>query len=260
MRLPHGLFGWVDLMTSDVETARQFYEPLLGWTSKDQPTPMGPVYTNFSKDGKRVAGMSPQPPDMAEAGMPSTWNSYVMVDSVDEVVKAAEAAAGAVVMPAMDIMTEGRMAMIADPSGGILGLWQPRDHDGAELFNAAGALSWNELQSRDWESAKAFYNTVFGWRWAPMEGADYVVGHLDSKQGDDTSNCGMMPMPPGVPDQMPSTWMVYFAVADCDSSLATAQELGGRVFLPAMDMGPGRFGGISDPTGAMVFVGSFPAV
>jgi hypothetical protein len=258
MRQPHGLFGWVDLMTSDVETARVFYEGVFGWTSTDMPTPMGPVYTQFYRDGQLVAGMGPQPPELAAAGVPSTWNSYIMVEDVDAACKAAEAAGGAVVMPGMDVMTQGRMAMIADPSGAVVGLWEPRDHNGAELFNVPGSLTWNELQSRDWESAKTFYNEVFGWRWEPMAGADYVVGHLDAKTGDDTSNCGAMPVPPGVPDQMPSSWMVYFAVADCDASLALAQELGGQLFMPAMDMGPGRYGGISDPTGGMFFLGSFP--
>ena len=187
------------------------------------------------------------------------WNSYVIVEDVDEVLKAAEAAGGTVLMPGMDVMTQGRMAMMADPSGGVVGLWQPRDHDGAELFNAPGALTWNELQSRDVESAKAFYSEVFGWRWERIEGDfDYYVGHLDTKESKDTSNCGAMTIPDVAPATMPSTWMVYFAVPDCDEWLAKAVELGGQVFMPAMDMGPGRFGGITDPTGAMLFLGSFP--
>ena len=258
MRLPHGLFGWVDLMSTDVAKARSFYEGLFGWTSIDTPTPMGPVYTTFQKDGKRVAGMGSQPADMAAAGVPSMWSSYVIVDSVDDVLKAADAAGGAVLMPGIDVMTQGRMAMIADPSGGVLGLWQPGDHDGAELFNAPGALAWNELQSRGLESALTFYHAVFGWRWERMEGDfDYYVGHLDTKDSEDTSNCGAMTIPEVAPAEMPSTWMVYFAVPDCDDWLSKAQELGGEVFMPAMDMGPGRFGGITDPTGAMVFLGAF---
>ncbi|HVQ87822.1 MAG TPA: VOC family protein [Actinomycetes bacterium] len=259
MKHPNGLFGWVDLSSSDVEVARDFYQRLFGWTSEDTPTPFGPAYTTFYKDGKRVAGLTPQSPELSAAGVPSAWNSYVLVESADDAIKAAEAAGGAVVVPAMDVMSEGRMALIADPSGGVVGLWQPMDHQGADLFNAPGALAWNELQSRDWESAKNFYNAVFGWRYVPMEGADYVVGHVDAKKGDDTSNCGLMPVPPGVPDQMPSTWMVYFAVADCDTSLAEAEKLGGKIVMPGMDMGPGRFGGIADPTGATVFMGSFPS-
>jgi predicted enzyme related to lactoylglutathione lyase len=51
--------------------------------------------------------------------------------------------------------------------------------------------------------------------------------------------------------------MVYFAVEDCDTSMAAAEGLGGEVFLPAMEMGPGKFGGLIDPTGGMFLLGSF---
>ncbi len=266
MSQPQGLFGWVDLSTSDVESAKRFYCSLFGWESVDIPTPMGPAYTMLRKDGQLVAGLGPQPPGMAEAGVPSTWNSYLIVDDADDVLDRAAEAGGSVVMPVMDVMTEGRMAMIADPSGAVVGLWQPWDHPGAELFNAPGALTWNELQTRDLESATEFYAEVFGWRWesGPGDGSDagppsgYLVAHLDSKESDDTSNAGAMAMPGGVPAQAPSYWAVYFAVTDCDAAMAEADRLGGSIFLPAMDMGPGiRFGGITDPTGAMFMVGTF---
>jgi predicted enzyme related to lactoylglutathione lyase len=246
-------------MSRNVDVARPFYEQLFGWTATELPTDMGPTYTMFMRDGKNVAGMGPLPPDLATAGVPSTWNSYIIVDSVDEVLKAVEAAGGTVPMPAMDVMTEGRMAMIADPSGGIVGLWEPRDHPGGELFNAPGSLAWNELQSRNLDAARDFYADVFSWRWEPMAGEmEYYTAHLDTKQSEDTANCGAMNIVPTAPAGMPSTWMVYFSVEDCDTSLARAEELGGYVFLPAMEMGPGRFAGVSDPTGAMFFLGSYP--
>jgi len=81
---------------------------------------------------------------------------------------------------------------------------------------------------------------------------------LDSKPGDDKSNAGAMAMPEGVPAEVPSFWGVYFAVADCDATLARATELGATVSFPAMDMGPMRFAGITDPTGAFVMFGAFP--
>ena len=257
MGKPSGLFGWVDLMTTDVEAARAFYAGLFGWESEELPVGPDYSYTQFRKGGALVAGMGPMPPGSPE-GVPPVWASYVLVDDADAVVAAASAAGGTVVMPPMDIMDSGRQAMLADPSGAVVGLWQPGTHHGADLFNAPGSLTWNELQTRDLDAATAFYSAVFGWRWEPMDDSGYLVGHLDTKTGDDTSNCGAMTMPPGVPEQMPSRWVVYFAVADCDESVARAQELGGSVVMPAMEMGPGRFAGLTDPTGAMFFLGSFP--
>lgn len=259
MKHPEGLFGWIDLTTSDVAAAKDFYTALFGWTYVDLPTPMGVPYTQFSIDGQLVAGMGPLPPDMAAGGMPSFWNSYVITADADAVLERAAAAGGRAVMPAMDVMDQGRMALVADPSGGIVGVWQPAGHQGAEVFNVPGSLTWNELQSRDIEAALPFYADVFGWVWDDASTPGYYVANLPAKEGEDKSNAGAMAMPPGVPAEAPSFWMIYLAVADCDAAMAKAQELGGSVLFPAMAMGPGRFGGLVDPTGAMFAVGSFGA-
>jgi uncharacterized protein len=259
MQHPHGLFGWVDLVTTDVAASKAFYGGLFGWTTEDFPTPMGPAYTMCFLDGRTVAGIGPQPPGMADAGMPSMWNSYVLVADLDAVCAAVPGAGGAVVMPAMDVMTQGRMAMIADPGGAVVGLWQPVDHEGAEVFNEPGSLGWNELQTRDLPAATTFYEQVFGWRFEPGDDSGYLVIALDAKDGDDKSNGGAMTMPEGVPPDVPAHWAVYFAVGDCDAAVARAQELGASVFLPAMDMGTMRFAGIADPTGAMCMLVSSEA-
>lgn len=253
MRYPNGLFGWADLMTRDTATAAQFYDALFGWTHVEQPTPMGPAYTEFFKDGRLVCGMSPMMPGVPEQ-VSAFWNAYVLVEDLDATLDRVLPAHGSVSMPAMDVMNEGRMAMVTDPSGATVGLWEPRDHQGADVFNEPGSMTWNELQSRDVDAALPFYDAVFGWTWRTQDGSDYWVAELPAKQDEDKTNAGAMAMPPGVPDEVSSLWMVYFAVDDCDTSLAAAQELGGQVFLPAMRMDQGTFGGVADPTGGMFFV------
>jgi len=259
MELAHGTFGWVDLQTSDVAAAKDFYSSFFGWTYEDLPTPMGVDYTMCHLDDQMVAGMGPQPPHLAAAGVPPMWNSYVFVEDVDAIVAAAEAAGGSVVMPPMDVMESGRMAMIASPDGAVLGVWQPIKHQGAEVFTAPGALAWNELQSRNLGPAREFLSSLFGWRWEAQNpgGMEYYVGHVDGKPKD-TSNCGAMNMPESVPAEAPSMWIVYFAVADCNASAEAVAGLGGQLFMPPMEMGPGKFAGATDPTGAMFFFGSFP--
>ena len=257
MEHPEGLFGWVDLSTTDVGAAKAFYSELFGWETEDVPTPMGPAYTMASKDGLTVAGIGPQPPGMAAQGVPSMWNSYVMVQDLDAICAAVGGAGGQVVMPPMDVMTQGRMAMVMDPTGAVVGVWQPIDHQGAQVFNVPGTLTWNELQSRDLAAATPFYEQVFGWRFEDPDGSGYLMIMLDTKPGDDQSNGGAMAMPEGVPEQVPSYWSVYFAVQDCDTAVARSVELGATVFLPAMQMGPGRFAGITDPTGATLMIGAF---
>ena len=145
MTIPRDTFGWVDLASTDQEAAKKFYSELFEWEAQDGPLPDGGYYTNFTKDGKAVAGLGAT---MAE-GMPSMWSSYVLVDSADEKTKAAKEAGGQVFMEPMDVMEFGRMAFLADPSGAAFGLWEPKTHKGAEMYGDHGSLAWNELATRD---------------------------------------------------------------------------------------------------------------
>ena len=196
-----GLFGWVDLSTSDVDAAKGFYNELFGWSYEDIPTPMGPSYSMCRLGDDVVAGIGPQPPAMAASGAPSMWNSYVLVDDAEATCAAASSAGGTVLMAPADIMDQGRLAVLADPSGAAVGLWQPGAHPGASLFNVAGALSWNELETRDLEAALPFYEQVFGWRFEPGDESGYLTIALDAKPGEDKMNGGAMAMPPGVPER-----------------------------------------------------------
>jgi hypothetical protein len=253
---PEGLFGWIDLMTRDPQGAEAFYSGLFGWTHVDLPTPLGEPYTQFSKDGRLVCGMSPMMPGVPEE-VGAFWNSYVIVEDADAAVARVEQAGGSVRLPAMDVMDQGRMAMAVDPSGAVVGLWQPRAHEGAEVFNEPGSLTWNELQSKDPDAARPFYEAVFGWQWVQGPAPGYWVANLPAKQGADKASAGAMGIPPGAPADMPSMWMVYFAVEDCDASMAAAEGLGAHVFLPAIRMGPRKFGGLVDPAGGYFLVASF---
>lgn len=264
MRYPNGFPGWVDLATPDIDRATAFYGGLFGWTAVDASPAPGMTYSMLYLDEKLVCGMGPLSAEQQAAGMPSVWTSYILVGDVDEMLTAAPGAGGSVVMPAMDIPTSGRMAMVADPSGAVLGLWQPAAHQGADLFNVPGAQTWNELLTRDIAGALPFYEELFGWHWevVPTGGMDYSVARLDAKgqgaEGVDTSVAGAMPMPPGVPEEAPSSWGVYFAVEVCDDAVAAAQSLGGSLVVGPMDMDGGRWAMLTDPLGAMFYVMSSP--
>ena len=69
---------------------------------------------------------------------------------------------------------------------------------------------------------------------------------------------GMMKMPEQMPAHVPSYWMPYFQVADCDASTAKAMGLGAKVMVPPQDISKtGRFAILSDPQGAMFAVFKF---
>src|SRR4051812_2969672 len=98
---------------------------------------------------KYVAAVSPQRDDERAQGIPAHWNSYVTVDVVDAVASRVGDLGGQVYVPPFDVMDVGRRAVLGDPTGGVLSLWEARRHPGAGLVNAPGAFWWNELATRD---------------------------------------------------------------------------------------------------------------
>jgi len=239
-----GTPNWVDLQTSDQDDAKRFYGGLFGWTYDDQPMPQGPVYSMAQIDGDNVAAIAPQPPDMAAAGVPPMWNTYIAVDSVDDAVARAEAAGGRVAMPAFDVMDAGRMAFVLDPGGAPVGLWQAGRHIGATRVNEPNAVVWNELITADPAGSAGFYQQVAGITTSVMEMGDdkYTMFEVSGQPVGGTTP----PQMPGVPNH----WHVYFSVADADATAAKAAELGGSVLVAPFDTPVGRMAVLSDPQGA----------
>ena len=239
-----GTPNWVDLQTSDQDDAKRFYGGLFGWTYDDQPMPQGPVYSMAQIDGDNVAAIAPQSPEMAAAGAPPTWNTYIAVDSVDDAVAKVEAAGGQVAMPAFDVMDAGRMAFVLDPGGAAVGLWQAGRHIGATRVNEPNAVVWNELITADPAGSAGFYQQVAGITTSVMEMGDdkYTMFEVSGQPVGGTTP----PQMPGVPNH----WHVYFSVADADATAAKAAELGGSVLVAPFDTPVGRMAVLSDPQGA----------
>lgn len=241
---PQGVPSWIDLQTTDQEGAKGFYAALFGWDLTDQPLPTGGHYTMASLDGGDVAGIGAQPPGTPE-GMPPVWTTYFAVDDLGEVVSRVEGAGGQVVMSPMQVMDSGSMALVADPTGGIAGLWQAGRHKGAGTVNQPGALIWNELITPDPDTAARFYDAILGTthRSGPMGDDDYTVIDVDGR-----SIAGAMSLPEHA--GVPTAWTVYFATDDIDATVSKARELGATIFNE-VDSPVGRIAVIGDPQGAV---------
>jgi len=239
-----GTPNWVDLQTSDQDAAKAFYSGLFGWTYDDQPMPQGAVYSMAMIGGHPVAAIAPQSPELAAAGAPPMWNTYLAVDAVDEATAKVEAAGGKVAMAPFDVMDAGRMAFVLDPAGVPVALWQANQHIGAALVNEPGAVTWNELITTD-PGAVKFYADVLGMTSSTMDmgGGPYTVFEVGGQMVGGTA----APQMPGVPNH----WHVYFEVADADAGAAKAAELGGTVMVPPFDIPVGRIAVIGDPQGAV---------
>ena len=240
-----GMFNWVDLMTTDVEKAREFYSTLLGCETVDNPVGGDFVYTLFSRNGKNLAGMSPMMPDMLEQGVPPHWNSYVAVTNVEEAAAKAASLGGTIIMPPMDVMDFGRMASIIDPTGAVLNLWEAKAHIGADLIGEAGAYCWSELYTHDTQAASSFYCSLFGWEAQQVQGAGGVPYTLFTSGG--APAAGMLAIQP-IWGAVPPNWTVYFGVEDLDAALKQAEAMGGSMQVQPMSIPTvGRISLISDP-------------
>jgi predicted enzyme related to lactoylglutathione lyase len=142
------------------------------------------------------------------------------------------------------------MSVVQDPVGAVFSLWQPNEHKGAQVVNEPGALCWNELYTTDPKRAADFFTGLFGWtkNARHMDYGEYVIFEQGSSM-----TAGMMQVPKEW-GPVPPHWLVYFAVDDCDASVAKVTELGGEVLRPPTDMPYGRHADVADPQGAMFSV------
>lgn len=247
MRHPAGNFCWFELSTSDQNGAKEFYTQLFGWNFVDNPLPpeMGGAYTMWRVGDKEVGAACQLGPH--QPGVPPHWMPYVAVDNCDAAAEKVTGLGGELLMPPFDVMTHGRMTVFKDPTGAMLSLWEPRDHNGADLVGVPNSFCWGELATTDAAAAKSFYSGLFGW--SLKESSDGMP-YTELANGGQPIG-GIMAMSGPQWEGVPPHWGIYFMVEDCDASAAKAGALGGKVCVPPTDIPHvGRFAVVQDPQGA----------
>ncbi len=242
---PVGAPCWIELFTSDPDKSRPFYAELFGWASEEAGPEYG-GYINFSKDGERIAGCMKND---GSTGMPDLWSVYLASDDAAKTVEVAVANGAQVIVPAMDVMDLGRFAVIGDPGGAGIGVWEPGTHQGFSIVDEPGAPTWFELHTRDYEKSVNFYRDVFKWDAHTMSDAPEFK-YTTLGEGD-SALAGVMDSTGFLPEGVPANWATYFAVDDTDEAVARIEKLGGSIVIPGHDTPYGRLAQVADPTGAL---------
>jgi len=269
-----GVPCWVDTNQPDPEAAVAFYRDLFGWEIEDvMPPDVEGEYFMARLRGGDVAGIGAVPDGAPPV---AAWNTYVWVDSADETAAKVRQAGGRVLMEPFDVMDAGRMAVFSDPEGAVFSVWEPKRHRGSAIVNEPGSVNFNNLNTREPETAKPFYGAVFGWETLSMGGgleAWTLPGygdHLELLNPGTRERMGAMGAPGGfidvvatiapLPDDhtdVPAHWGVTFATDDADATAEKAFALGGKILAPPFDAPWVRMTIIADPQGASFIASQF---
>ena len=267
-----GVPCWIDTSHPDPEAVLPFYSGLFGWEFENVMPAGSPVKYFIGRiRGGDVAGISEIPEGAPPA---AAWNTYIWVDSADDAAARVRKAGGAVVSEPFDVMSSGRMAVLADTEGAVFSVWQANEHKGAKVVNEHGSLNFNGLATRDVDAAKAFYGDVFGWEALTLpSGLMWTLpgygDHLEESTPGLREQMAGMGAPDGFIDVVASldpiadgdpaqpNWSVTFAVDDADATAAKARELGGEVVTGPIDAPWVRMAVIKDPQGATFIASQF---
>src|SRR5215204_3728145 len=162
-----GVPCWVDTSQPDPEAAVGFYSGLFGWEFKDvMPPGTEGRYFIARRGGGDVAAVGSIPDAAPPMAM---WNTYVWVESTDDIAAKVGDAGGGVVMEPFDVMDSGRMAVFTDPEGAALCIWQAKQHRGARIVNEPVSVTFNGLTPATWTArSPSTARCSAGPRWRSM--------------------------------------------------------------------------------------------
>ena len=249
----HGEFIWYELMTTNPEAAKTFYDEVVGWNIGSAVAEYNGYRMIERSDGKAAGGILPLTAEMEQHGARPTWLGYIHVADVDQAARVIEQEGGKLLM-SHEIPNVGRIALVTDPSGAHFYIMKPmppaNDPDAkSDVFspNQAQHVRWNELSTTDQDRAVQFYTRHFGW----TQQGDMDMGEFGKYRFIQANGVGIgaiMRKPPQIPVSM---WTFYIGVEDIDRAAEAIKAGGGQVMHGPMEIPGGEFSlNAVDPDGA----------
>ncbi len=243
---------WVDLATSDLGAAKEFYSGLFDWNCIDeQMDDMGiGTYSMAMVNDIATATIYELGPNQLRPVAKPAWNVYVAVDDIEATLQIVQQNGGIVVVDTTDVGSAGHVAVIEDPTRCQTTLWQTDEFQGNLIRAEPGAIAWLEHVSTDLEQSVRFYEDALGVR--TVTAAQGGLDRYTTWIVDDNSVAGMFQWPDEmISDGVPSMWFVYFRVTDLDAAVDYVEANGGEATAgePA-ETALGRIIVLRDPQGA----------
>jgi predicted enzyme related to lactoylglutathione lyase len=252
-----GGFVWYELITDDVDKARDFYRAVVGWeiAAEGQAMPTGTTYRMIQRsDGGNAGGVLTMSDDMKAHGGKPVWLGYIHHPDVDAAVERIKAVGGEVHMPAMDMPGVGRMAMVADGQGAqfyVMNPTPPEPGAKSDVFDPVKAqhFRWNELWTTDQAAAVALYTELFGWT---QEGA-MPMGPMGDYLFIQKDGVGIGAIGKAQAGGEGSRWQYVAGVDDIDRACKAVADNGGTMLGEPMQIPGGEYSAYAhDPSGATI--------
>ena len=198
-----------------------------------------------------MAGMMPLSDEARKANVPPHWITYVSVPDVDATVAQALSLGATTHLAPMNVPTVGRVAVLSDPQGATIGVFQPETPREISDDLVMGDFSWHEMVADDWKAVWEFYRALFGWEYdSQMDMGAMGTYWMFRRAGGSRALGGMYNRPPEVPA---AHWLPYVHLPSADLVAKLATEHGGKVMHGPMEVpGGDRIAIMMDPQGAPI--------
>jgi predicted enzyme related to lactoylglutathione lyase len=244
---PQGWFVWHELSTTDPAAAESFYTQVAPWSVRSSE--LSNTYRMIEAGGAPLGGIVAVDPAQADRAGNPHWTPYVYVYDVDAIARQAVSLGGQVRAGPGEVPGVGGWALIADPQGATIGIYEPDRPSHSPNGGGGpkrGDFSWHELATTDYQAAFAFYRPLFNWEktsesdMGPM-GVYFMFGQKGRSYGGMYNRQG---------DGTPPRWLSYIAVADVNPAAATVTRLGGAIVNGPMEVPNGDWIAMArDPQG-----------
>jgi hypothetical protein len=248
-----GAFVWHDLLAHDLAAAERFYGELFGWTF-DHGNDGDPDYVTILHDDRPIGGIALI--DRLEGNVSGAqWVSWISVPDVDEAASRTRQAGGTVLREPRDLEARGRIAVVQDAEGALVGFVRATGGDPIAGQPMPGGWLWTELWSHDPESAARFYDAVVGYERGTVDEPGMPRDYQVFRAGGEP-RAGLITLPE---QRIRAHWLPYVRVLDPQALVGQVEGLGGRVLIaPSPDIRNGTVALIADPGGAPLVVQQWP--